>query len=84
MKKEADGHLFYHITLSFELSTQKLTFLPSFINFLPGGPFPPSPPGLKRYCLRMDCIDTYYNPVKNTKANNIEQLIGYGLRELTD
>ena len=34
--------------------------------------------------LRMDCIDTYYNPVKNTMTNGAERLIGYGLRELTD
>ena len=32
----------------------------------------------KRYCLRMDCIDTYYNPVKNTMTSDTEQLIGYG------
>ena len=34
----------------------------------------------KRYFLRMDCIDTYYNPVKNTMTSDAEQLIGYGLR----
>ena len=28
--------------------------------------------------LRMDCIDTYYNPVKNTMTSNAEQPIGYG------
>ena len=33
---------------------------------------------------RMGCIDIYYNPVKNTMTNVEEQLIGYGLRELTD
>ena len=38
----------------------------------------------KRYCLRMDCTDTYYNPVKNTMISDAEQLIGYGLRELID
>ena len=32
----------------------------------------------------MDCIDTYYNLVKNTMASDTEQLIGYGQRELTD
>ena len=37
-----------------------------------------------RYCLKMDCIDTYYNLMKNTMTNNAEQLIGYGLRELID
>ena len=31
----------------------------------------------------MDCIDTYYNPVKNTMTSGTEQLIGYGQRELT-
>ena len=35
-------------------------------------------------CLRMDCIDTYYNPAKNTMTNVEEQLIGYGQRELID
>ena len=38
----------------------------------------------KRYFLRMDCIDTYYSPVKNTMTSDTEQLIGYSLRELTD
>ena len=38
----------------------------------------------KRYCLKMDCIDTYYNPVKNTMTNDAEQLIGYGQREFID
>ena len=32
----------------------------------------------KRYCLRMDCIDTYYNLVKNTITNSAEQWIGCG------
>ena len=36
----------------------------------------------KRYFLRMSCIDTYYNLVKNTMTNNTEQLIGYDQREL--
>ena len=30
------------------------------------------------------CIGTYYNPVKNMMIKGIEQLIGCGLRELTD
>ena len=34
--------------------------------------------------LRMGCIDTYYNPVKNTMTSDAEQLIGYGQRELID
>ena len=38
----------------------------------------------KRYCLKMDCIDTYYNPVKNTMTSDAEQLIGYGLRLVID
>ena len=38
----------------------------------------------KRYCLRMDCIDTYYNLVKNTMTSDTEQPIGYGQRELID
>ena len=38
----------------------------------------------KRYFLRMDCIDTYYNPVKNTMTSDPEQLIGYGLRLAID
>ena len=38
----------------------------------------------ERYCLKMDCIDTYYNPVKNTMIKDTEQLIGYGQRELID
>ena len=33
---------------------------------------------------RMDCIDTYYNPVKNMMIKDAEQRIGCGLRELTD
>ena len=38
----------------------------------------------KIHCLKMDCIYTYYNPVKNTMTSDAEQLIGYGLREPTD
>ena len=38
----------------------------------------------KRYFLRMGCIDTYYNPMKNTMTSDAEQLIGYGLRKLID
>ena len=38
---------FARITFSFELSTPKLTFPPSFVNFPSGGPFPLSPPGLE-------------------------------------
>ena len=38
----------------------------------------------KRYCLKMGCIDTYYDPVKNTMTNDAEQLIEYGPREPTD
>ena len=34
----------------------------------------------KRYCLKMDCIDTYYNPVKNMMIKDAEKQIGYGLR----
>ena len=37
---------FARITFSFELSTPKLIFPPSFVNFPSGGPFPPSLPGL--------------------------------------
>ena len=32
----------------------------------------------------MDCIDTYYNPVRNMMTNGAEQLIEYGQRKLTD
>ena len=38
----------------------------------------------KRFFLRMGCIDTYYNPVKNMMIKDAEQPIGYGLRELID
>ena len=38
----------------------------------------------KRYCLRMDCIDIYYNAVKNMMTSDAEQLIGYGLRLVID
>ena len=38
----------------------------------------------KRYCLKMDCIDTYYNLVKNTMTNVEEHLIGYGQRLVID
>ena len=38
----------------------------------------------KRYVLRMDYIDTYYNPVKNSMTNVEEQLIGYGQRLVID
>ena len=38
----------------------------------------------KRYCLKMDCIDTYYNPEKNMMTSNTEQLIEYGLRLVID
>ena len=41
-------------------------------------------PPQKRYFLRMGCIDTYYNPVKNMMTSNAEQLIGYGLRLVID
>ena len=37
----------------------------------------------KRYFLRMGCIDTYCNLVKNM-IRNAEQLIEYGQRELID
>ena len=30
--------------------------------------------------LRMDCINTYYDPVKNTMTNGAEQQIGFGLK----
>ena len=42
------------------------------------------PPEDELYCLRMGCIDTYYNPEKNTVTSAAEQLIGYGQRELID
>ena len=38
----------------------------------------------KRYFLMMDCINTYYNPVKNTITSSAEQLIGYGQRLVID
>ena len=38
----------------------------------------------KRYFLRMNCINTYYNLVKNMMTSDAEQLIGYGQRELID
>ena len=38
----------------------------------------------KIHCLRMDCIITYYNLVKNMMTNVKEQRIEYGLRKLTD
>ena len=34
--------------------------------------------------LRIDCIDTYYNLVKNMMTSDAEQLIGYGLRLVID
>ena len=34
--------------------------------------------------LRMGCINTYYNLVKNTTISDVEQLIEYGQRELID
>ena len=34
--------------------------------------------------LRMGCIDTYYNLEKNMMTNGTEQLIGCGIREITD
>ena len=37
-----------------------------------------------RNYLRMDCIDTYHNLVKNMMIRDAEQLIGCGLRELID
>ena len=36
------------------------------------------------HCLRMDCIDFCYNPVKNMTTNVKQQQIRYGLRRLTD
>ena len=39
----------------------------------------------RRYiCLKMDCIVTYCNLVKNMMTNGTEQLIEYGQREPTD
>ena len=38
----------------------------------------------KRYCLKMDCINTYYNPEKNTMTSDAEQLIEYSLRLVID
>ena len=38
----------------------------------------------KSYCLKMDCIITYYNLAKNTMTSNAEQLIGCDQRELID
>ena len=38
----------------------------------------------KIHCLRMGCIDTYYNPVKNKMTSDAEQLIGYDLRLVID
>ena len=38
----------------------------------------------KRYCLKMDCIDTYYNLEKNTMTSDAEQLIEYGQRLVID
>ena len=38
----------------------------------------------KKYCLKMDCIDTYYNLVKNMMVANVEHWIGCGQRELID
>ena len=38
----------------------------------------------KRYFLKMGCIDTYYNLVKDTMTIDAEQLIGYGLRLVID
>ena len=35
-------------------------------------------------CLKMGCIVTYYNPVKNTMTNDAEQQIEYGQKELID
>ena len=34
--------------------------------------------------LRMDCIDTYHNLVKNKMISDAEQQIEYGQRELID
>ena len=34
--------------------------------------------------LRIGCIDTCYNPAKNTMTNDAEQLTGYGLRLVID
>ena len=42
------------------------------------------PPDYVQECLRMGCIITYYNLVKNTMISDAEQLIGYGQRELID
>ena len=38
----------------------------------------------EEYFLKMDCIDTYYNPRKNMTISDTEQLIGCGQRELID
>ena len=38
----------------------------------------------KIHCLRMNCIDTYYNPAKNTMISDAEQRIEYGQKELID
>ena len=41
-------------------------------------------PKKTRDCLRMDCIITCYNLVKNTTTSAREQQVEYGLRRLTD
>ena len=38
----------------------------------------------KIHCLKMDCIVTYYDPVKNMMTNVKEQRIEHGLRKLAD
>ena len=38
----------------------------------------------EEYFLRMGCIDTYYNLVKNTMTSDAEQLIECGLRLVID
>ena len=38
----------------------------------------------KIHSLKMDCIGTYYDPVRNMMIKDAEQPIEYGLRELKD
>ena len=63
-QNEADGPLFARITLIYKLNTPKLTFPPSFVNFLSGRPLRSSPPRLTLYIyilchivnIRNNCI----------------------------
>ena len=75
---------FARITFSFELSTPKLTFPPSLINFPSGGPFPLSPPCLegKQHRSHTDIVLSLYSLLRKLSLQNIGKFSHFGMAVL--